>query len=254
MKAVILAGGYGSRLSLQESDLPKPMSQVGNMPILWHIMKIYSTHGINEFVILCGYKSFAIKNFFLNYKAHTSSIEVDLRTDKVKFLGDNYETWNIQLLETGLDTMTGGRLKRIESILNEDFCLTYGDGLGDIDITNLINSHKESQKLVTVTAVHLPGRFGALEIDGEKVNSFHEKIEKSNSWVNGGFFVIKPEALKFIDGDQTIWEREPLQQIASIGELHAWKHRGFWKPMDTARDLLELNQIWNTGKAPWKIW
>jgi glucose-1-phosphate cytidylyltransferase len=254
MKAVILAGGLGSRLSTQEADLPKPMTNIGGMPILWHIMKIYSSHGINDFIILCGYKSFAVKNFFLNYRAYLSDIKIDLGNDSVSFVSEISESWKIQLVETGLNTMTGGRLKRVATLLDDDFCLTYGDGVGDIDITRLIQSHKASGKLATVTAVHLPGRFGALEISGSQVTSFREKANDSDSWVNGGFFVVKPKALELLAGDETIWENEPLQSLAEIGELNAWKHTGFWKPMDTPRDVIDLNSIWNSGDAPWKNW
>lgn len=254
MKAVILAGGLGSRLSTQESDLPKPMTNIGGMPILWHIMKIYSSHGINDFIILCGYKSFAIKNFFLNYRSYLSDVKIDLENDTVSFVSENSEAWKIHLVETGLNTMTGGRLKRVTSLLDEDFCLTYGDGVGDIDLTKLIQSHRASRKLVTVTAVHLPGRFGALEISGSKVTSFREKANDSDSWVNGGFFVVNPKALELLTGDETIWENEPLQSLAENGELNAWKHSGFWKPMDTPRDVVDLNSIWNSGNAPWKNW
>jgi glucose-1-phosphate cytidylyltransferase len=254
MKAVILAGGLGSRLSTQESDLPKPMTNIGGMPILWHIMKIYSSHGINDFIILCGYKSFAIKNFFLNYRAHVSNIEVDLREDTINFTSGNSEPWKIHLVETGISTMTGGRLKRVENLLNENFCLTYGDGVGNIDITSSIRSHEMSNKLVTVTAVHLPGRFGALEMTENEVTSFHEKPNDSDAWVNGGFFVVNPKALNLLTGDDSVWENEPLQHFAKSGELNAWKHLGFWKPMDTPRDVIDLNRIWDSGVAPWKTW
>ena len=254
MKAVILAGGLGSRLSTQETDLPKPMTNIGGMPILWHIMKIYSSHGINDFIILCGYKSFAIKDFFLNYRAHVSDIEINLREDLVSFSSRESEPWNVHLVETGVGTMTGGRLKRVASLLDDDFCFTYGDGLGDIDITQLVQSHKAAKRLVTVTAVHLPGRFGAIDIVEDQVISFHEKPQDSEAWVNGGFFVVNPKALALLNGDETIWENEPLQQLASSGQLNAWKHHGFWKPMDTPRDVIDLNNIWSSGDIPWKSW
>lgn len=254
MKAVIFAGGYGSRLSISDSDVPKPLTNIGEMPILWHIMKIYSSFEINDFIVLCGFKGVMIKNFFLNYKSHTSDIEIDLPNDIVKFQPKKSEPWRIQLVDTGVDTMTGGRLKRIKDLVSEDFCLTYGDGVGNIDVANLIQSHKDSNCLVTLTAVKLPGRFGALEMSGTKVTSFKEKSGHAEAWVNGGFFVVSPKALEYIDSDESVWEEEPLRQIANLGQLNAYKHNGFWKPMDSPRDVVELNRIWKSGVAPWKTW
>jgi glucose-1-phosphate cytidylyltransferase len=254
MKAVILAGGLGSRLSASDTDVPKPMTQIGNKPVLWHIMKNYSEFGINEFVICAGYKSYAIKEYFLNYAAHASDIEIDILSGSVKMLNQRAERWNIQIVDTGLETMTGGRLKRIADYVGDEFCLTYGDGLANVDISGLIDAHRLSKALVTVTAVHLPGRFGSLSINDKKVTDFQEKSDNETAWVNGGFFVVDKRALSYIDTDNTVWEREPLQRLAREGQLNAWFHEGFWLPMDTPRDLKELQTLWATNEAPWKTW
>jgi glucose-1-phosphate cytidylyltransferase len=254
MKAVILAGGLGSRLSASDSEVPKPMTLIGNKPILWHIMKHYSEFGINEFVICAGYKSYAIKEYFLNYAAHASDIEIDLISGKVQMLNQRAEPWVIQIIDTGLETMTGGRLRRIAEYVGEEFCLTYGDGLANVDISGLIDSHRISKSLVTVTAVHLPGRFGSLSVNEKKIIDFQEKSDNENSWVNGGFFVVNKKALSYIDSDSTVWEREPLKRLAHEGQLNPWFHEGFWLPMDTPRDLKELQTLWASNNPPWKTW
>ena len=254
MKAVILAGGLGSRLSANETDLPKPMTYIGNKPIIWHIMKNYSEHGINDFVICAGYKSYAIKEYFLNFAAHASDIQIDLLNGQVKMLNQRAEPWNIQIIDTGLETMTGGRLRKIADYVGDEFCLTYGDGLANVDISKLIEAHRLSTSLVTVTAVHLPGRFGSLSVEDNRVIDFQEKSDNESAWVNGGFFVVNKKALSYIAADNTVWEREPLMRLAHEGQLNAWFHEGFWLPMDTPRDLKELQTLWATNEAPWKTW
>ena len=234
MKAVILAGGLGTRISEESHAQPKPMIKIGGMPILLHIMKIYSYYKINEFIICLGYKGDVIKNFFSNY---------------------DFTPWNVQLIDTGLDTMTGGRLKRIQKHIDDTFCVTYGDGLSDININNLISFHKEKKSLVTLTAIHPPERFGVLSLSGDYVSEFHEKHRGESSWINGGFFVSEPEIFDYLqDGDMTILERAPLETLSKEGKLTAFKHNGFWFPMDTLRDKRYLENLWNTKKAPWKVW
>lgn len=256
MQAVILAGGYGTRLS-EESDVkPKPMVDIGGKPILWHIMKIYSAHGINDFIICLGYKGYVIKEYFSNYYLHTSDVTFDMTDNSIEYHQNMAEPWRITLVETGEDTMTGGRLKRIAPYLKPDmdFCVTYGDGVGDIDITKSIAFHKQHGKLATVTATLMPGRFGALNINGDTVESFCEKPQGDGSWINGGFFVLSPKVLGLIEGDQTIWERGPLEQLAKSSELQAYFHQGFWQPMDTLYQKRQLENYWRSGEAPWKIW
>ena len=256
MKVVILAGGLGTRIA-EESDLkPKPMLEIGGRPLLWHIMKIYSHYGFNDFIICLGYKGYIIKEYFSNYQNHTSDINVNLKNGKISILSTYSEEWNITLVDTGIDVMTGGRIKRISSYLNnERFFLTYGDGLSDIDIIAELESHKLSKKLVTITAVQPPGRFRVLDINKDNiVNSFEEKPKDEIGWINGGFFIVEPEALNYISGDLTSWESNPLKNIARDNQLAAFKHQGFWKPCDTLRDKRELQKMWSTNQAPWKIW
>ncbi len=256
MKVVILAGGLGTRLS-EETDLkPKPMVEIGEYPIIWHIMKIYSYFGFNDFIICLGYKGYLIKEYFANYFLHRADVEVDIQNNEIKYLNSAKETWKISLIDTGLNTMTGGRIKRVRKYLNnKTFMLTYGDGLSNVNITNLVKFHQNRKKIATVTAVQPAGRFGSLSIGSEdNISSFLEKPPGDNSWVNGGFFVLEPEVIDFIDGDETVWEREPLEKISQNRQLVAYKHGGFWHPMDTLRDKNYLNQIWKSGMAPWKVW
>lgn len=256
MKAVILAGGLGTRIS-EETDLkPKPMIAIGGMPILWHIMKTYSHYGINEFIICCGYKGYVIKEYFANYFLHMSDVTFDMSDNNMTVHNQNAAPWKVTLIDTGNQTMTGGRLKRVAEYLKgeEHFCLTYGDGVSDINITELIAFHKAQQVKATLTSVAPPGRFGALDIQGNKVKSFQEKPQGDGAKINGGFFVLSPEVLKYILDDQTIWEREPLERLAKEGDLAAYQHDGFWQPMDTLRDKIYLEELWQSGKAPWKVW
>ena len=255
MKAVILAGGLGTRISEETSIKPKPMVEIGNKPILWHIMKIYSSYGINDFVICCGYKGYVIKEFFANYFLHTSDVTFNMKNNKMEVHSKRAEPWNVSLVDTGDSTMTGGRLKRVSDYLNDEtFCFTYGDGLADINIKNLIDFHKKSNTKATLTAVQPPGRFGSLEFERGKVFSFQEKPKGDNSWINGGFFVLDPEVINYIDGDNSIWEQSPLKKLAKEGELSAYHHEGFWQPMDTLRDKIKLEDLWNKSNAPWKTW
>jgi glucose-1-phosphate cytidylyltransferase len=256
MKAVILAGGLGTRLSEETSIKPKPMVEIGGKPILWHIMKIYSYHGINEFIICCGYKGYIIKEYFANYFLHQSDVTFDMSSNEMKIHKKRVEPWKITLVDTGEHTMTGGRVKRIKNFINdgEDFCLTYGDGLANIDIKKLIDFHQKHRKLATVTSVYPPGRFGAVEIKESQVVSFIEKPYGEGGFINGGFFVINSKALNYIEGDNTIWEKEPLNNLAIDGELMAFKHKEFWQPMDTLREKNYLENLWDSGKAPWKLW
>lgn len=256
MKAVILAGGLGTRLSEETITKPKPMVELGGKPILWHIMKIYSSHGINDFIICCGYKGYLIKEYFANYYLKTSDVTFDLTNNASTLHAKRAEPWRITLIDTGENTLTGGRLLRVREYLKDEaaFCFTYGDGVGDINISNSIEFHKAHGKLATMTSVSPPGRFGALEIRGGKVESFHEKPDGDGHKVNGGFFVLDPKVLDLIDGDQTTWEAEPLQSLASSGELMAFQHEGFWQPMDTLRDKIKLNEMWANNMAPWKSW
>jgi glucose-1-phosphate cytidylyltransferase len=256
MKVVILAGGYGTRLSEETILRPKPMVDIGDKPILWHIMKIYSHFGFNDFILCLGYKGYMIKEYFTNYFLHQSDVTIDLNSNKIEIHNTKAEPWKITLVDTGKNTLTGGRIKRVEKYVNnEPFMLTYGDGVGDINLNELIKHHRENNKLVTVTAVQPTGRFGSLNIDNKgEVTSFLEKPHGDGAWVNGGFFVCQPEVFNFIEGDDTIWERSPLENISQNGQLTAYKHKGFWKPMDTLRDKQELEADWNDGKAQWKIW
>ncbi len=257
MKAVIFAGGLGTRLSEETSIRPKPMVEVGNRPILWHIMKIYSAHGINEFIICCGYKGYVIKEYFANYFLHMSDVTFDLRYNQMNVHAGNAEPWKITLIDTGETTMTGGRLKRVrEHIGSEAFCLTYGDGVSDVNVTELIKFHRSQGTMATLTAVQPPGRFGAIALhEGQtKIESFQEKPEGDGAWINGGYFVVEPEVIDFIEGDETVWEQEPLTKLANMDQLSAFKHGGFWQPMDTLRDRTKLEELWAAGKAPWKVW
>ncbi len=256
MKVVLLAGGLGTRLSEETSLRPKPMVDIGDKPILWHIMKIYSSYGFNEFVICLGYKGYIIKEYFANYFLHQSDVTIDLKNNSVETHQSGAEPWKITLVDTGKASMTGGRIKRIQKYIgNEPFLLTYGDGVGNVDIKALVDFHTVNKKMVTVTAVQPSGRFGALNLsETDMVSSFLEKPKGDGSWINGGFFVCQPQVFNFIEGDSTIWEREPMEQIAAQNEMAAFKHSGYWKPMDTLRDKQELEQEWNNGTAPWKTW
>ena len=256
MKAVILAGGLGTRLGEETSFRPKPMVEIGGMPVLWHIMKIYSAHGVNDFIICLGYKGYMIKEFFANYFLHTADVTIDLAKNAIEVHQNWSEPWRITLVETGPETMTGGRLKAIRSYLDEDqpFCFTYGDGVAAVNITELIAFHKDHGRKATITAVAPPGRFGAIEFgEGDLVNSFLEKPAGDGGLINGGFFVADPSVLDLVEGPDTIWEQDPLEQLASSGELVAYRHDGFWQPMDTLRDKLHLEDLWREG-APWKCW
>jgi glucose-1-phosphate cytidylyltransferase len=256
MKAVILAGGLGTRISEETYIKPKPMIEIGGKPILWHIMKIYSSHGINDFVICCGYRGYVIKEYFANYFLHMSDVTFDMALNKMEVHHRNAEPWRVTLIDTGDETMTGGRLKRAEDFVKDEeaFCFTYGDGVADIDIMELIKFHKQHGKQATVTAVQPPGRYGALKMDGKKVVSFIEKPGGDGGRINGGFFVLSPKCLDYIDGDATPWESAPLVRLASNGELIAFEHEGFWQPMDTLRDKNQLEELWLSGSAPWKSW
>ncbi|GHV93947.1 glucose-1-phosphate cytidylyltransferase [Spirochaetia bacterium] len=257
MKTVILAGGYGTRLSEETELRPKPMVEIGGRPILWHIMKIYSHYGFNDFIVCCGYRSYYIKDYFYHYYMHAADMTIDLAANRVEYHTASSEPWKITLVDTGLETMTGGRIKRIQKYIGkEPFMLTYGDGVADINLAELLKYHREKEKLATVTAVLPSGKFGALEIaKDDHISSFFEKPHGDGSWVNGGFFVLQPEVFGYIaDGDSTIFERKPLENLARDGHLQAFRHTGFWKPMDTLREKLELQNLWDTGKAPWKVW
>jgi glucose-1-phosphate cytidylyltransferase len=255
MKAVILAGGLGTRIAEESDTKPKPMVEIGGKPLLWHIMRSYANHGIKDFVICLGYKGYVIKEFFLNYYSHMSDMTIDLATGEHKILDSQAEDWRITLVDTGAETMTGGRLKRVAPYLNnETFCLTYGDGLSNIDISAEVEFHRRHGKLATVAAVQPPGRFGVLNIDdNNSVSSFEEKPSDEIGWINGGFFVLEPEVIKYIDGDEISWEREPLTNLAKNGQLSAFHHTGFWQPCDTLRDKRELEALWASNKAPWRI-
>ena len=256
MKVVILAGGLGTRLSEETDVKPKPMVEIGEYPILWHIMKIYSYYGFNDFLICLGYKGYMIKEYFANYFLHKSDLEIDFQHNAVNYLNSTTEPWKITLVDTGVNTMTGGRIKRIKKYLgDETFMLTYGDGLSNVNINSLLQSHKHNKKLVTVTAVQPAGRFGSLTISSENnISSFVEKPPGDNFWINGGFFVLEQGAIDFIEGDESIWERTPLEEISKRKQLVAFKHDGFWQPMDTLRDKNYLNDLWKTGQAPWRLW
>jgi glucose-1-phosphate cytidylyltransferase len=255
MKAVILAGGMGTRISEESSVRPKPMVEIGGNPILWHILKIYSAHGINEFIICLGYKGYVIKEYFANYFLHMSDVTFDMSANKVEVHNAKAEPWKVTLVDTGENTMTGGRLKRVRSYLDdEDFCFTYGDGVGDINIKQLIQFHKAQGRLATLTATQPPGRFGALKLESSRITGFQEKPEGDGGWINGGFFVLNPKVIDYVADDATVWEREPLENLAREGQLTAFQHTGFWQPMDTLRDKILLEALWASGKAPWKVW
>ncbi|MCO7519623.1 MULTISPECIES: glucose-1-phosphate cytidylyltransferase [Pseudomonas] len=256
MKAVILAGGLGSRLSEETSTRPKPMVEVGGRPILWHIMKIYSHYGVNDFVICLGYKGYVIKEYFANYFLHMSDVTFDMANNKMEVHQNNAEPWRVTLVDTGAESQTGGRLRRVRDYLepDEDFCFTYGDGVADIDIGKLVAFHKAHGKMATVTATQPPGRFGALNINNHHVESFREKPHGDGSFINGGYFVLKPKVIDLIEADETIWEREPLEALARDRELLAFEHHGFWQPMDTLREKQQLEDLWERKVAPWKVW
>ncbi len=259
MQAVILAGGLGTRISEETHLKPKPMIEIGGRPILWHILKIYSSHGINDFIICAGYKGYVIKEYFANYFLHMSDITFDMSRNSMEVHARNAEPWRVTVVDTGDDTMTGGRLARVKPYLNDQtFCFTYGDGVSDIDVTAAVDFHRKQGKIATLTAVQPPGRYGALgfdEKDSKIVSSFQEKPDGDGSWINGGYFVLEPKAIDYIkDGDRTIWERQPLDKLANDGQLVAYRHGGFWRPMDTLRDKTDLEALWSSGKAPWKSW
>ena len=256
MKAVILAGGLGTRISEETSIKPKPMIEIGGKPILWHILKMYSHYGINDFIICCGYKGYVIKEYFANYFLHMSDITFDMADNRMIVHHQKAEPWKVTMVDTGDETMTGGRLKRVTDYVKDEevFCLTYGDGVSDVNITQLISFHKAQQVKATLTAVLPPGRFGALDIQAHKVNSFREKPQGDGAMINGGFFVLSPEVTHYIVDDQMTWEREPLERLAGEGNLAAFQHHGFWQPMDTMRDKMYLEELWQSGKAPWKVW
>ncbi|OEU52780.1 MAG: glucose-1-phosphate cytidylyltransferase [Desulfuromonadales bacterium C00003096] len=257
MKVVILAGGYGTRISEESRVRPKPMVEIGSKPILWHIMKIYSAHGLDEFIICCGYKGYMIKEYFANYFLQVADVTFDLRKNKLDVHQNKAEPWKVTLIDTGEGTMTGGRLKRVSDYIdNETFCFTYGDGISDVNIKELIRFHRQQKTLSTLTAVQPPGRFGAFSLEREqnKIATFKEKPQGDGAWVNGGFFVLEPGVMDYIKGDHTSWEKEPLEELARSGMLAAYRHKGFWQPMDTLRDKMYLEDLWASGKAPWKIW
>jgi glucose-1-phosphate cytidylyltransferase len=256
MKAVILAGGLGSRISEETETRPKPMIEIGGRPILWHIMKIYAAHGIDEFVVCLGYKGYVIKEFFANYYLHSCDVTFDLGRNAVEVHQSKAEPWKVTLVDTGEATMTGGRLRRVlDYIGDEEFCFTYGDGVANVDVRALVDFHRAKGTVATVTAVQPPGRFGALEMEGERVTGFAEKPHGDGGWINGGFFVLSPGVERYLtDDDQLVWEREPLEGLARDGELSLYRHDGFWQPMDTRRELLQLQALWDSGSAPWKTW
>ena len=256
MKAVILAGGLGTRLNEETTVRPKPMVEIGGQPILWHVLKIFSQHGINDFIICLGYKGYMIKEFFANYFLHTADVTFHMQENRMEVHGHHTEPWRVTLVDTGENTMTGGRLKRITPYVaeEENFCMTYGDGVGDVDITALIAYHGRHGKLATLTAVQPRQRFGVLERKGDTVTAFREKAQTDGAWINGGFFVLSPRVLDLIEGDGTTWEREPMEKLASGDNLRAFEHTGFWQPMDSLRDKLQLEAFWAGGNAPWKIW
>ncbi|MBL0423411.1 glucose-1-phosphate cytidylyltransferase [Ramlibacter sp. AW1] len=257
MQVVILAGGYGTRISEESAVRPKPMVEIGGRPILWHIMKIYLAHGLNDFVICCGYKGHMIKQFFRDYALDGADVRFDMRENTTTLLRTSNEPWRVTLVDTGLETMTGGRLRRVAPYLNEGpFCCTYGDGVGNVDITRLVAFHRQQGVQATVTAVQPPGRFGAftLPADSHRIGSFKEKPGGDGAWINGGFFVLEREVLDLIEDESTVWEREPMERLAGSGQLAAFRHEGFWQPMDTLRDKQTLESLWSSGQAPWKVW
>ena len=256
MKAVILAGGFGTRLSEETSLKPKPMVEIGGKPILWHIMKIYSKFGVNEFIICLGYKGYIIKEYFSNYFLHMSNVHINLSTNDISFDDMKAEPWKISLIDTGEECMTGGRIKKIEKFVSDEkhFFLTYGDGLSDIDISQSLQNHIESEKIATVTCVQPPGRFGAVELKNNTITAFVEKPESQGGYINGGFFILSPKIFRYISGDQTSWETESLKALAADGQLNPYMHNGYWQPMDTLRDKASIENLWNSGDAPWKVW
>lgn len=256
MKAVILAGGLGTRLSEETATRPKPMVEIGGRPILWHILKMYSHHGVNDFVICCGYKGYVIKEYFANYFLHMSDVTFDMRSNRMEVHQKRAEPWNVTLVDTGDDSMTGGRLLRVAKYVRDEeaFCFTYGDGVGDIDITASVDFHRHHGKAATLTAAYPPGRFGALDMRNGQVLSFKEKPKGDGAMINGGFFVLSPDVLKHLKDDSTIWEQSPLMALADAGQLMAYEHHGFWQPMDTLRDKHLLEELWTAGKAPWRTW
>jgi glucose-1-phosphate cytidylyltransferase len=256
MKAVILAGGLGTRISEDTVNRPKPMIEIGGKPILWHIMKIYSAYGVNDFVICCGYKGYVIKEYFANYFLHTSDVTFDMRTNEMQVHQQYAEPWKVTLVDTGESTMTGGRLRRVKDFVKDEeaFCFTYGDGVSNINIASLVEFHKQQGTLATLSATFPPGRFGALDLQDNKVSSFKEKPKGDGGMINGGFFVLSPKVIDLITDDDCIWEREPLEKLAESGQLSAYEHEGFWQPMDTLRDKTHLEELWQAGRAPWKVW
>ena len=256
MKVAILAGGFGTRLSEETDVRPKPMVEIGGRPIIWHIMKYYSHHGFNDFVILLGYKGYYIKEYFANYFLHQSDVTIDIRNNKMEILNNSNEPWKVTLVDTGSDTMTGGRIKRAQKYLEDDtFMLTYGDGLSNVDIKGLLEFHKKNGKILTLTTIQPEGRFGSLDIENDQVKKFVEKPKGDGAWINGGFFVCEPSIFKYItEGDQTIFEKSPMEKLASENQMMAYKHNDFWKPMDTLREKHQFEQLWASGKAPWKVW
>jgi len=255
LKAVILAGGFGTRISEETHLKPKPMIEIGGMPLLWHIMKNYSFHGINDFVICCGYKGYVIKEYFANYFLHMSDVTLDMKQNTMEVHKKSAEPWKVTLVDTGINTMTGGRLKRVKKYVEEEtFCFTYGDGLSDISMRNLIDFHKNQKTLCTVTSVQPPGRFGALNIEKNKIIKFQEKPIGDGSWINGGYFVLEPNVFDYIENDETIWEKKPLETLAKESQLSAYRHTGYWNSMDTLRDKNLMEELWNNNQAPWKVW
>lgn len=255
MKAVILAGGLGTRISEETNLKPKPMVEIGGRPILWHVMKIYSAHGINDFIICAGYKGYVIKEYFANYFLHMSDVTFDMGTNSMEVHQRRSEPWRVTIIDTGEATMTGGRLRRVlDYVGKETFCFTYGDGVGDVNITDLVAFHQREGRKATLTGVQPPGRYGLLEIESSRVERFQEKPDGDGSWINGGFFVLEPSVIDLIENDETIWERKPLERLAADKQLGVYKHGGFWQPMDTLRDKMHLEELWASGKAPWKLW
>lgn len=256
MKAVILAGGLGTRLSEETTIRPKPMIEIGGKPILWHILKMYSNHGINDFVICCGYKGYLIKEYFANYFLHMSDVTFDMRSNRMEVHHKRAEPWNVTVVDTGDNAMTGGRLRQVAEYVRRDeaFCMTYGDGVSDVDISATIEFHKNHGKAATLTATYPPGRFGALNIEGQQVKQFNEKPKGDGALINGGFFVLSPSVLDYLESDATVWEQKPLQRLAAEDQLMAFTHNGFWQPMDTLRDKTHLEDLWAAGNAPWKTW
>jgi glucose-1-phosphate cytidylyltransferase len=257
MKAIILAGGFGTRLSEETGVRPKPMVEIGDRPILWHIMKIYSAHGVDDFIICLGYKGYMIKEFFAKYALHRSDVTFDLRNNDVQIHQNDTEPWKVTLVDTGENSMTGGRLKRVRQYIgDESFCMTYGDGVSDLNVSSLIEFHRQQKKLATLTAVKPPGRFGAFKLNENQmqIHSFKEKPQGDGAWINGGFFVLEPEVMNYIQDDSTIWEQAPMENLAEDGMLSAFRHTGFWHPMDTLRDKTTLDRLYQSGKAPWKVW